>query len=370
MEAVVAKLIEHFTLPVAWPAALLLALAVVVIAEVIYRVLFRVLTRLAGLTQTTLDDVLLRRLRLPARVLVVLVGFHALLALRQIENAGVAEGLAITELLLVAYLVIETAETLFLHYLLGERHGVQVPSIVRHLILIIVYTVAVLSIVGGVTGINVAPLLATSTVVTVVVGLALQDTLGNLFAGLAMSMDRPFKLGDWVLVDSIEGCVVYSGWRATHLQTFTRDIVVIPNSMLSKSRLQNFYRPTTICGRNQEIIVALHAMPEEVEQACLLAITKVPAILRTPTHKVWFVQTTPLFHRYVIRIYIDDFGVHDDVESDFMKALTHELAARHINVGNQVAVAGMDFEGRTVAMATALPADRLRTDPGESPAKP
>lgn len=367
MESIFDSFADTLTLPVAWPTALLLSLAVVVAAELVYRLAFRGLSRLATLTKTTLDDVLLRRLRLPARVLVVLVGFHALLAMRQIHNAGVAQGLAITELLLVAYLIIETIETMVLHYWLGERHGVQVPNVVRHLILIITYTVAALSIVGGVTGINVAPLLATSTVVTVVVGLALQDTLGNLFAGLALSMDRPFKLGDWVYVDSVEGCVVYSGWRATHLQTLTRDIVIIPNSMLSKTRLQNFNAPTSICGRNQEVIVGLHAMPEEVEQACLMAITKVPAILRTPPHKVWFVQTTALFHRYVVRIYVNDFASHDDAESDFMKALVHELAARQIRVGSVAAMAGVDVDGRVVAMATTPIKLRPETSATDSP---
>jgi small-conductance mechanosensitive channel len=219
-----------------------------------------------------------------------------------------------------------------------------------------------------VTGVNIAPVIATSTVVTVVIGLALQDTLGNLFAGLAMSMDRPFKIGDWVFVDNLEGCVVHIGWRSTHLQTLTRDIVVIPNSVLGRTRVQNFYAPTKIHGRNQEIIVALHAMPEEVEQAVQMALTKVENILRTPAHSVWFVQTTPLFHRYIVRFYIDDFSHHDHDESDFMKALCHELAARRINVGAAAAVAGTDFEGRTTVMATPLPRDPGRTEPGGKPA--
>lgn len=365
MDALLADLTSNFTLPVSWVTAIVVALVVIFLGELAYRLVFGGLARLSGLTTTTLDDVLVRRLRLPARVLVFLFGFHALFALREVHNAGISMAVTVTELLLLAYLVIETAETLFLHYWLGERHGVQVPNIVRHLLLIVVYTAAVLFIVGSVTGVNIAPVVATSTVVTVVIGLALQDTLGNLFAGLAMSMDRPFKIGDWVLVDNLEGCVVYSGWRTTHLQTFTRDLVVIPNSMFARTRIQNFYAPTKIHGRNQEVIVALHAMPEEVEQAVVMAIAKVPHILRTPAHKVWFVQTTPLFHRYIARIYIDDFSHHDDDESDFMKAMWHELAARRINVGPAQATPGTDFEGRTAVMVSAhAPHDAIKTQPG------
>src|SRR5690606_33703516 len=150
------------------------------------------------------------------------------------------KGVLIVELLLAAYLAIEAAETIVLHYWLGERKKVQLPALVRHLILAVLYAVAALSIVGSVTGVDVLPLIATSTVVTVVLGLALQDTLGNLFAGLALHSERPFGVGDWILVDGVEGKVVYVGWRSTRLQTFSDDIVSIPNSVISKARVQNF----------------------------------------------------------------------------------------------------------------------------------
>jgi len=89
------------------------------------------------------------------------------------------------------------------------------------------------------------PILATSTVVTVVVGLALQDTLGNLFSGLALHAEQPFRLGDWVLVDGIEGLVVHVGWRSVHLRTFSDDIVALPNAVVARARVQNYDHP---CG--------------------------------------------------------------------------------------------------------------------------
>lgn len=341
----------HFHLPLPWPGAVLLSILVVIALEILYRLLFGWLNRVVGLTKTTLDDVLIRRMRLPAQVLVFLVGFHVFLSLRQLHNDTASTAITIVELLLVAYLAIEAVETALIHYWLGERKGVQVPTVVRHLILVIVYTITILSIVANVTGVNVAPLLATSTVITVVVGLALQETLGNLFAGLAISLEKSFTVDDWLFVDGIEGRVVHMGWRATHLQTFTRDIVVIPNSMLGKARFQNFYRPTKILGRNQEVIVALHAAPEDVEAAVQAAIDRVPAIVADPLHKVWFVQTTPLHHRYIMRIYFEDFAIHDDVESNFMKAMFHELRNRGLQVGPASALAAVDGDGSVVAAA-------------------
>lgn len=346
---------EHFTPPMAWPWALLVAAIVVGMLEILYTTVFHWLEKLVGLTKTRLDDVLVKRMRLPAQVLVFLVGAHVLLTLRNVQSETVAKVVTIVELLLLAYLVIEAIETALLHYWLGERKKVQVPPVVRHLILVIAYSVAVLSIIGSVTGVNVAPLLATSTVITVVLGLALQDTLGNLFAGLALSLDKPFQDGEWILVDGIEGRVEHSGWRSTVLRTFTWDTVIIPNSVLSKQRVQNFDRPHKITGRNVEALIALHATPADVDEALKATIPKIAAILRTPAPKAWFVQMNPLYHRYVIRFWLEDFSIHDDVESDFLKAFFQELVDRKIQLGATVANAGVDFEGKTTVTATAVP---------------
>lgn len=355
---------QHFTIPLAWPWALGVAVVVVVALEVAYRFSFRWLEKIVGLTNTTLDDVLVKRMRLPAQVLVFLVGGHVFLTLRALENATINKAVTITELLLLAYLVIEAGETAVLHYWLGERKKVQVPPVVRHLLLVIVYTVVVLSIIGSVTGVNVAPILATSTVITVVLGLALQDTLGNLFAGLALSLDKPFKEGEWILVDGVEGRVEHAGWRATVLRTFTWDVVSIPNNVLGKARVQNFDRPQKITGRNVEVLVAMHARPDEVEEAMKAAIHRVERILRTPAPKAWFVQMNPLYHRYIIRFWLEDFSVHDDVESDFLKAFFLECVARKINMSPGGAVAGVDFEGQTSVMPAPPSKDAQRTDPG------
>ena len=367
MEPMRAFLAEHFTLPMAWPWAFGTAILVVVILELIYRQVFRALTKLVGLTKTTLDDVLVRRMRLPAQVLVFLVGTHVFLAVRLVENAAVSKIVTITELCLIAYLVIEATETAVLHYWLGERKKVVVPSVVRHLLLVVVYSVTLLSIIGSVTGVNVAPLLATSTVITVVLGLALQDTLGNLFAGLALSLDKPFKEGEWILVDGVEGRVEHMGWRATHLRTFTWDAVVIPNAMMGRARLQNFDRPQKITGRNVEVLCALHAMPHEIEAVLKDVVPKVPAILRTPAPKAWFVAMTPLFHRYVIRFWVEEFATHDDTESDFMKAFFQELSLRKLALTANGAVAGVDFEGRPAMMPTPLPPEPPATPPEAGP---
>ncbi len=353
-----ALLAAHLALPTSWPVALGVAALVLLAGMVAYRWLYTLLGRLSARTETELDDLLLRRMRHPAKVLVFLVALHVLLALREIDLAHVRSAVTVVELLLLAYLVIETAETFFFHWWLHEHKQVQVPAVVRHLVLIVLYTAVVLTVLGSVTGLDLVPVLATSTVVTVVVGLALQDTLGNLFSGLALHIERPFGIGDWLQVDGTEGQVTYMGWRSTHLRTFSGDIVAFPNSIIARGRVQNFSAPDRRTARQVEVPVRLGASPEQVEAAARAACEAVPTIRGEPSPRVWLVGVTPLFQRYVIKVWIDEFGIHDEIESDLQKALWRSMTAAGLALVEFPPSAGVGSEGEIVASFRAKAADR------------
>jgi len=111
----------------------------------------------------------------------------------------------------------------------------------------IIYVGAILSIIAYVFEAPVGTLIATSGVVAIVLGLALQSTLGDVFSGIALNIARPYRIGDWIqLSDGIEGKVVETNWRATHLLTGAGDLVVVPNSDLAKARLTNLSSPDRI----------------------------------------------------------------------------------------------------------------------------
>ena len=90
--------------------------------------------------------------------------------------------------------------------------------------------------------------MATTAVGAVVIGLALQDTLGNLFAGLAIQIEKPFRVGDWVTIGGQDGIVSEITWRATKMRTKAGNFVVVPNSMLAKDTITNYCEPTRRCG--------------------------------------------------------------------------------------------------------------------------
>jgi small-conductance mechanosensitive channel len=108
---------------------------------------------------------------------------------------------------------------------------------------VLFYVVAFVGIMETVLKQPISAVLATSGVLAIVVGLALQNTLGDVFSGLAINVDRPFGAGDWITLDSgAEGQVLEINWRATRLRTWQNDVVVIPNSVVAKAVVSNHSR--------------------------------------------------------------------------------------------------------------------------------
>src|SRR5690606_12389378 len=101
-----------------------------------------------------------------------------------------------------------------------------------------------LSLLTFVFGAPIGTLLATSGVVAIILGLALQNTLSDVFSGIALTLGRTYAIGDWILLnDGSEGRVIASNWRATYLLTSANDLVILPNSVLAKQGITNISRP-------------------------------------------------------------------------------------------------------------------------------
>lgn len=136
-------------------------------------------------------------------------------------------------------------------------------------------------------GVRVTALVTTLGVSSLAVALALQDTLSNFFAGIYLQADRPFRLGDYVRLDTgDEGTVVDIGWRTTRLRTTANNTVVVPNERLLKSIITNYDLPDSQVSLSLRVTVPYPAPVEVVERLLLDAVRRaradVPAILETP----------------------------------------------------------------------------------------
>lgn len=160
--------------------------------------------------------------------------------------------------------------------------------IISDLIAGVVYLGATLAIVNFVFGVPIAGVLATSGVIAIVLGLALQSTLADVFSGIAVGIERPYKPGDLVSVEGgIEGIVTQVNWRSTHIETGNNDVAIVPNSVIAKARLVNHSMPSTMRGASVEIRLDARARPDicmatlsAAAKACLLPMPS-PSVSRT-----------------------------------------------------------------------------------------
>lgn len=310
-----------------------------IVGEMLFRVFYRWFGRITDSTTTHLDDLLLKRMRYPMHLVIWLGALLIFLHLQpQFESSRLRLAIDITEIALIIYIVVETLETLLLDYYFQERQRVQVPHVLRDLGRGTIFLIFALVIIQNLFNINLSTFLATSTVITVVLGLALQNTLGNLFAGIAIHLERPFQLGDWVLYKNYEGKVVRLGWRSTVLQNLDGNYVTVPNNTMSLAEVINFYAPSKLHARKVRIIGRHGVAPRDVERAVAQAAEQVPRILKDKPVKVWLVEYTPVAIIYVIKFWIEDFAYHDDVESELMKEIWYAFEELEIELPVAISV--------------------------------
>ncbi|WP_328824575.1 cyclic nucleotide-binding domain-containing protein [Mesorhizobium neociceri] len=163
--------------------------------------------------------------------------------------------------------------------------------LLQDLVVGIIYVAAVLSIIAYVFNAPVGTLIATSGAVAIVLGLALQSTLGDVFSGIALNLAKPYGIGDWlVLSNGIEGKVVETNWRATHLLTGANDLVVVPNSDLAKARLTNLSSPERSHGVTLTVRFRSSTAPSTMADVMRAVLLSSNSILAQPEPSVQIVS--------------------------------------------------------------------------------
>jgi len=181
-------------------------------------------------------------------------------------------------------------------------------------------------------------LIATGTVVTAVIGLALQETLGNLAAGVAIQVDKPIAPGEWIHIDKSDytGRVVSTNWRAVTIQTDDRALFVIPNGQFSKSPFMNHSRPGGGTRRSLYFTCPFDVPPTHVHEAILAACADAPDVLKDPKPSVLTWTWTERGITYWLRFFIGDFARRDGAQSDVATRVWFHLNRRKINAAINV----------------------------------
>jgi small-conductance mechanosensitive channel/CRP-like cAMP-binding protein len=192
---------------------------------------------------------------------------------------------------------------------------VDVPSIVRDVIQLLVAALAILACLR-IAGFDVLPLLTTSAVLTAIIGLALQATIANLFGGLALQLDRTLVQGDWIETGTHSGRIVEIGWRSTRLITRDGDTLFLPNSQLVSGEVLNLSRPTG--AHRAEVRVSIHERyaPTAVRQAFVDAIRDPPGVLPYPPPDCLVSELADQAIVYTVRYWISEFERDGSIASE------------------------------------------------------
>lgn len=172
----------------------------------------------------------------------------------------------------------------------------------------LVFLAAIVAAAGYVLELPVKGLLATSGVVAIVVGLALQSTLSDVFSGIVLNTTKPYQVDDWVVIDGVEGKVLDIDWRATHLLTSAGSTAVVPNSVAAKAKIVNLSRPGNLHGVSISIQVPNHIRPRRVLDALERTLQGSSSLLHDPAPRAALKETGESMSEYVASGFIAELG--------------------------------------------------------------
>jgi len=217
---------------------------------------------------------------------------------------------------------------------LWERCDRPMPKIFLDLLRCFAVALALLTVLWE-AGIDATELLTGSALITAVFGFALKDTLGNVFAGLAIHAEHSFEIGDWIQYDENTahiGRVVEINWRATKVITLDEAYVIIPNGQLAQASIRNFTQPDPWSRRSLYVVTPYEVSPQRVQGVILDAIRGSFGVLE---HPVPSVVTNSFMERGVehwVRFFTVDFDKRDRVDGMARDRIWYALARHGIDI--------------------------------------
>ncbi|SAL61848.1 transport-related, membrane protein [Caballeronia arvi] len=196
----------------------------------------------------------------------------------------------------------------------------------------VVFLAAAVAALGFVLELPVRGLVATSGALAIVLGLAIQSTLSDVFAGIVINTTEPYAIGDWVTIDDVEGKVVEMNWRATHLLTGQGNTLIVPNAVAAKAKIVNNSRPGDVHGLSLMLEIEPEARPKTVLDALGRALTGCNVILSTPAPFARMKRTTANSVQYEVVAFVDDMNKKLAVSNELFDLCYRHLAAAGVGL--------------------------------------
>lgn len=269
-------------------------------------------------------------------------GFTFFLFLRQFETPfadKIIPYLGVFSLVWGMIVFVKTCRLIILQYLFLGSMRAGVPVLIVNIFSLILSIVMALWTANQIFGIEVGPLLATSAAFSVVLGLAMQDTLGNLFAGVSLQVDKNFDIGDWLeVVNGLQktvGQVNEISWRATTLIGLSDEKITIPNRTLANSQIFNFSDGEQPIVRHQLFRLPYGTNTAEVKQLLTESIKSVQSVRKFPEPFAYLADSTENWIAFKLVYFIDNYGAQFNIGAEV----------------TEMALSALEKKGHPLAMA-------------------
>lgn len=250
------------------------------------------------------------------------------------HSLKIANYIGLIGFIIAVSVVIRLAQIYVYLYLFLANMSQGVPRLLANLFTLLFSTFVISWLASDVFGFHIATVLATSAIFTIVLGLALQDTLGNLFSGVALQIENPFVIGDWVEIhNSTEkwvGQIHEVTWRATSLVGFGDELIVIPNKTIAQSQL-TIFSPTHRPARfNHLFRFKLDTPIEKARAAIFNGIKNIEGILSDPPPRVLIDEVSDSWIAMRVFYSINDYGMKYRKGDEVMEKILESIRSSRL----------------------------------------
>jgi small-conductance mechanosensitive channel/CRP-like cAMP-binding protein len=275
----------------------------------------------------------MKKIPLPLAISLVLAAAYAAVRVFSPQLLSESASKYILALILLTFSIaaVRTASYVLFDIIFFKRKGRQAPAVLRAPISIVLYALLFMLIYKKVLNLGGVELLATSTVVTVIIGLALQDTLGNFFAGLSLHIEQPFHILDALQIGEVIGRVEAVSWRTTTLRTNNNSTVIFPNSKIARESLE-IYSFNALNRRIIRFPAPYSIPPERVISLTRQTAVTIPNVASEKTPVVRLVEFGDSSIHYELLYWVKDYMLIHDIDAKIREHLWYIYNRNQIEI--------------------------------------
>jgi small-conductance mechanosensitive channel len=262
-----------------------------------------------------------------------------------IDNSGISflqNGFIILEFIILWMIIKNFINGFIADFYFKKTRKIPVNSITMDFFKFIFLGLLIFGFLKSIFDIDINSILTSSLVITAVIGLSMQDTIGSLISGLLIQIEKPFKVGDWICISDKEGKVVETNWRYTKIETIQKNFIVIPNNNISKEIFINYNDPTPVLSRTLILGVSYEVPPVRVKEAIMAVLTRSAHVLQHPRPKVRLADFADSNVIYNILFFIKQFDHNWPAIDEINSGIWYEFKKQGIEIA---------FPIRTVIMS-------------------